>query len=357
MGEYVLDFHQLSKASVPIVGGKNASLGELINAGINVPPGFAVTTQGYTRFLEEAGIGEKIFALLDGIDVNDTDLLDSHSAAVRELIESAPISPELEASINASYASLSDRCGVRDLPVAVRSSATAEDLPTASFAGQQDTYLWVRTSGDVIKNIRRCWASLFTSRAIAYRIKNEFPHEKVLISVGVQKMVNSKAAGVMFTLDPLNGDPSRVVIEGNWGLGETVVAGHVNPDKFVVDKILLEISNRTVSHKHIECIFDCDRGEVVEAETPSDISDLPCLENREIIELVQLAKKIEDHYGSPQDIEWAIDKDLSFPQNAFIVQSRPETVWSQRLQKPVIGRKSGYELIMERAMKTTRINM
>jgi pyruvate,water dikinase len=339
-----------------MVGGKNASLGELINAGISVPPGFAVTTEGYNRFLEEAGIRKKMFSLLAGIDVADTDSLDSNSARVRELIESAPISSEVEENIRESYASLCERCGLEDLPVAVRSSATAEDLPTASFAGQQDTYLWIRKSGEVIKNIRRCWASLFTSRAIAYRIKNEFPHEKVLISVGIQKMVNSKAAGVMFTIDPLNGDPSRVVIEGNWGLGETVVAGHVNPDKFVVDKILLEISERRVSHKHVECIFDHAREEVVEAETPSEISDLPCLENREIMELVKLAKRIEDHYGSPQDIEWAIDKDLTFPDNTFIVQSRPETVWSQRMQRSVIGKKSAHELLMERAMRITRVH-
>ena len=355
MKEYVLDFDQLSKASLPMVGGKNASLGELVHAGISVPPGFAVTTDGYTRFLEEAGIRERMFNLLAGIDIADTDSLDKNSAGVRELIENAPISSEVHKDVRKSYASLCGRCGVKDMPVAVRSSATAEDLPTASFAGQQDTYLWIRTPDEVIKNIRKCWASLFTSRAIAYRIKNEFPHEKVLISVGVQKMVNSKVAGVMFTIDPLNGDPSRVVIEGNWGLGETVVAGHVNPDKFVADKILLEISERRVSHKHVQCIFDRDRGEVVEAETPSDRSDLPCLEHNEVLELVKLAKRIEDHYGSPQDIEWAIDWDLPFPDNIFIVQSRPETVWSQRRQQSVIGKKSGSELLMERAMRITRV--
>nr|NIS59303.1 hypothetical protein [Pseudomonadota bacterium] len=225
----------------------------------------------------------------------------------------------------------------------------------ASFAGQQDTYLWVEGSDEVINNIQSCWASLFTPRAISYRMKNKFPHEKVLISVGVQKMVNSRAAGVMFTLNPTDGDPSKVVIEGSWGLGETVVSGSVNPDKFVIDKVLTEINERTVSTKHIECIYDVDKGGLTHADVDSEKQCTCCLEDQEIKELVRMAKKIEAHYGCPQDIEWAIDRDLSFPENMFIVQSRPETVWSQRGSKPLIGKKTGFDLLMERAMKRIKI--
>lgn len=357
MREYVTDFGKLSKASLPKVGGKNANLGEMINAGIRVPPGFAITTDGYLEFLEKAGIKERIFELLAGVDPSDVASLDNISAEIRNLIENASFPSQIEAKIRESYTSLCHKCGVEDIPVAVRSSATAEDLPTASFAGQQDTYLWIKCPDKVIKNAQKCWASLFTSRAIAYRIKNDFPHEKVLISVGVQKMVNSKAAGVMFTLDPVNGDPSKVVIEGNWGLGETVVSGNVNPDKFVVDKIILEISDKKVSHKGVECIFDANKGEVVETEVPPDRCELSCLEREEVIELSKIAKRIEEHYGPPQDIEWAIDRDFPFPENVFIVQSRPETVWSQRKKESVLGKKSGYELLMERALKPVKIKL
>jgi len=239
--------------------------------------------------------------------------------------------------------------------VAVRSSATAEDLPTASFAGQQDTYLWIQGPDNVTDRVKHCWASLFTPRAISYRARNNFPHEKVLISVGVQQMVNAKAAGVMFTLNPIDGDPSKVVIEGSWGLGETVVSGSVNPDKFVVDKVVMETTDRTVSTKHIECIFDPEKAEVVNADVTEDRQCTCCLEDQEVKALAFIAKSIEKHYGCPMDIEWAIDGTLEFPDNIFIVQARPETVWGQREKKSVIGKKSGYQLLMEQAMKRIKI--
>ncbi len=352
---YILDFEQVNKASLPAVGGKNASLGELITAGIRVPPGFAITTDSYLSFLTQAGIKDKVFKLLSDVNPDDVASLDGASAEIQKLFSEALMLGDIEEAIREGYRCLCDKCGVKGIPVAVRSSATAEDLPTASFAGQQDTYLWIEGFDQVIRNVQKCWASLFTSRAISYRIKNNFPHEKVLISVGVQKMVNSRTAGVMFTLDPVNGDPSKIVIEGNWGLGETVVAGKVNPDKFVVDKIIFEISEKTVSHKHVECIFDPQKGEVVEAEVPSERCELSCLEREEVIELARVAKLVEEHYGCPQDIEWAIDKGIPFPENVFIVQSRPETVWSQRRKEPIIGKKSGYELLMEKALTPIKV--
>jgi pyruvate,water dikinase len=242
------------------------------------------------------------------------------------------------------------------LPVAVRSSATAEDLPTASFAGQQDTYLWVQGEDQVIKDVRRCWASLFTARAIDYRIKNNFPHEKVLISVGIQEMVNSRAAGVMFSINPTNGDQSKVVIEGNWGLGETVVSGSVNPDKFVVDKVVLESSEKTISTKHIKCVYDPDREEVVNIDVEEDLQNECCLKAQEITELTKVANNIESLYGRAMDIEWAIDDDLPFPENIFVVQARPETVWSRKAKDSVIGKKSGRQLLMEQAMKRIKVS-
>jgi pyruvate,water dikinase len=354
--DYILDFEELNKNSLQMVGGKNASLGEMIGVGIHVPPGFAVTTDSYLRFITDTGIKDAIFQALSGLSVDDVEALNNASAEVQNLINNVPMSGNVRVAIEEGYAQLCTKCFVETVPVAVRSSATAEDLPTASFAGQQDTYLWVEGIENVIDSVQRCWASLFTPRAISYRIKNDFPHEKVLISVGVQKMVNSRTAGVMFTINPTDGDLSKVVIEGSWGLGETVVSGSVNPDKFVVDKVLLEISDRTISTKHIQCVYDPDRGEVVNVEVEPDVQSQCCMGDYEIKELVKIGKEIEKHYGRAMDIEWAIDKDFSFPESVFIVQARPETVWSQRKKESVIGKKSGYQLLMEQAMKRIKIS-
>jgi len=356
MTEYVLGFEQITKASLPVVGGKNASLGEMLRAGIRVPPGFAVTTDSYLEFITGAGITREIQNILADVNPDDVASLDSASAEIKNLMGNVPMPSAIAEAIREGYARLCEKCQVEDLPVAVRSSATAEDLPTASFAGQQDTYLWVKGPDTVLRMVQNCWASLFTPRAISYRIKMNFPHEKVLLSVGVQKMVNAKAAGVMFTLNPINGDPSKVVIEGSWGLGEAVVSGAVTPDKFVVDKVVFEISERTISPKTVECVYDGETG-VIHREVPSDQQAISCLEDCEIIELVQIARQIEDHYGCPQDIEWAIDRDFPFPENIFIVQSRPETVWSQRPKSPVLGGKTAYEMLMEKALATVKVRL
>jgi pyruvate,water dikinase len=352
---HILNFRDLSIKSVPQVGGKNASLGEMINAGIRVPPGFAVTTEGYLHFITETGIRDDIFRILSEMEAGDISAQQAASRQIQRIIREAVMAQEIRSDIDAAYAELCRDCSVDSLPVAVRSSATAEDLPTASFAGQQDTYLWITGADQIVRRVQDCWASLFTPRAIDYRIKNNFPHEKVLISVGVQKMVNSRAAGVMFTLNPTDGDLSKIVIEGSWGLGETVVSGSVNPDKFVVDKIIMETTEKTVSTKHIECVFDPERQEVIDAEVDPDMQCSCCLEEREVKELVKMGKIIEQHYGRPMDIEWAIDRELNFPKNIFIVQARPETVWSRRKKDPVIGKKTGRQLLMEQAMKRIKL--
>jgi len=352
---YILNFKNVNKSSLLQVGGKNASLGEMINAGIRVPPGVAVTTESYLRFITDTGIKDEILSILSELKTGDITSLNSTSDKIQQLIRDADLPAEIRTVIAEGYRELCTLGGVESLPVAVRSSATAEDLPTASFAGQQDTYLWIQGVDQVVEKVQWCWASLFTARAIDYRNKNKFPHEKVLISVGIQKMVNSKAAGVMFTINPTDGDSSKVVIEGSWGLGETVVSGSVNPDKFVVDKIVMETTDKTISTKHIECVYDPEKGETVNSDVDEKMQCICCLEDKEIKGLVKMAKKIETHYGCPMDIEWAIDKDLTFPDNLFIVQARPETVWSQRKAKPLIGNKSGYQLLMEQAMKRIKI--
>ncbi|NWG03759.1 MAG: phenylphosphate synthase subunit beta [Syntrophaceae bacterium] len=352
---YTLWFDKAGKESLGLVGGKNASLGELIRADIPVPSGFSVTTEAYGEFFCGSAMRVRIEEILSKIDPQDMVSLEEASKMIRDLMAEASLPKKIEEDIRANYQALTQVFDVPDVPVAIRSSATAEDMPGASFAGQQDTYLWVRGSEEVLKRIKLCMSSLFTPRAIAYRIKMGFPHDKVLISIGVQKMVDARAAGVMFTLNPINGDPSKVVIEGNWGLGESVVSGLVNPDRFVVDKVTLDIE-RNVSIKECECIYDPIRLGVVHQDIPPERREIQCIEDQEITELARYAKRVEEYYGCPQDIEWVIDKQKPFPFNIFMVQCRPETVWSQKRKEPVLGKKSAYELLMEKALSRVKIN-
>lgn len=351
---YVLGFEEIDKSFLPVVGGKNASLGEMLKAEIRVPPGFAISTDSYQEMVTSGGIGAEIGNILAHANPDDIPSLDNASAAIQTLILDTPMPGSVAKVIEESYSKLCNDCDLEDLPVAVRSSATAEDLPDASFAGQQDTYLWVRGLGSVVLMTQKCWASLFTARAIGYRARMNFPYEKTLISVGVQKMVNSRTSGVMFTLNPTNGDRSKVVVEGSWGFGEAIVSGAVTPDKFVVDKVVREVNERTISEKRIECIYQPGNG-VIHYDVDPTRQNVPCMNDAELMELITIARRIEDHYGCPMDIEWAIDQDLAFPENVFIVQSRPETVWSQRSEGPRLGKKNGYELLMEKALNPTKV--
>ncbi|MEM4703754.1 MAG: phosphoenolpyruvate synthase [Candidatus Bathyarchaeia archaeon] len=324
-------FENLRKTDIPSVGGKNANLGEMINAGIPVPPGFAITAYSYKRFIEETGIASKIYEIIKETVTNPSDpkLYEIASKKIRELIEATPMPKEIENAIRSAYEELGRKLGMTDVFVAVRSSATAEDLADASFAGQQETYLNVRGINEVLEKTVKCWSSLFTPRAIFYRTEKGFAHERVFISVGVQKMVNSKAAGVMFTINPVTGDANQIVIEGNYGLGESVVSGSVTPDDFVVDKKTLNIVERRIAKKLVQYVRDPTTGKTVHVEVPPEKQEQPCISDEEILKLAELAKRIEQHYGKAQDIEWAIDADLPFPSSLFITQSRPETVWSQ----------------------------
>jgi pyruvate,water dikinase len=351
---YTVWFDNARKEAHDLIGGKNASLGELIKADIPVPPGFAVTTEAFNEFLNGGGMRGKIEEILSRIDSRDVIFLEEGSKAIRDLVTRAALPKKIEEEICSNYQALAQFMGVENLPVAVRSSAPAEDMPGASFAGQQDTFLRICGSKEVLEKIKLCMASLFGPRAIAYRTKMGFPHEKVSISIGVQKMVDAKAAGVMFTLNPINGDPSKVVIEGNWGLGESVVSGICNPDKFTVDKVTREIETR-ISVKECECIYDPASLGVRQVDIPPDRRGLSCLEEKEVIELARYAKRVEEFYGCPQDIEWVIDKQKPFPFNIFMVQCRPETVWSQKEKEPVLGKKSACELLMEKTLSTVKI--
>jgi pyruvate,water dikinase len=328
----VLWFETLRNNDVPIVGGKNASLGEMINAGMPVPPGFAVTAYAYEKFIKQTGIAKKIYQIISETvtDPNDPKQYDKASKKIRELIEKTPMPPKIAKSIKDTYKELNKRSNVKATFVAVRSSATAEDLPDASFAGQQETYLNVKGPDELLEKVVKCWSSLFTPRAIFYRNEKGFAHEKVFISVGVQKMVNSRAAGVMFTINPVTGETDEIVIEGNYGLGETVVSGAVNPDDFVVDKDTLKIEERRIARKTVMYIRDPNTGKTVHLDVPKEKQKETCVSDEEIIHLAKLANLIEAHYKKAMDIEWAIDKDLSFPTNIFVVQARPETVWSSK---------------------------
>ena len=328
----VLWFEELGKEDVPLVGGKCANLGEMINAGIPVPPGFAVSAYAYKRFIEETGIAQRIYDILDETitDPKDPKQYEEASKKIRALIESTPIPEYLQKEIVEAYRKLSEKTGSKEVFVAVRSSATAEDLPGASFAGQQETFLNVKGENQLLESVRKCWSSLFTPRAIFYRTQKGFRHEKVLISVAVQKMVNSRSSGVMFTLHPVTGDRSKIVIESVWGLGEAIVSGAVTPDHFEVDKNSMKIVAKNIVKKTVEYVRDPKTGKTIHAEVPPERQEAPSLTDEEVVELAKIAKRIEQHYGVPQDIEFAVDRDLPFPQNLFIVQSRPETVWSMK---------------------------
>jgi len=324
----ILWFEEVRKDDVPLVGGKVANLGEMISFGLPVPPGFAVTAYAYQRFITETGIAHEIYRVIkEVVKEKKPEEYQEASRRIRKLIESTPIPSEIEHAIKAAYRRLADKLGMRDPLVAARSSATAEDLPDASFAGQQETFLGVRGEDDLVDNVKKCWSSLFTPRAISYREDKGFRHEDVLISVAVQKMVNSRSAGVMFTINPVTGREDELVIESSWGLGESVVGGKVTPDTFIVDKKTLTIKEAIVGDKKIEVVL-LPNGGTEEREVEPERRNVLSLSEEEVKKLAEFGLMIEEHYGRPMDIEWAIDKDLEWPENVLILQARPETVFS-----------------------------
>ncbi len=331
--DFIKWFEEIDKSMLEIVGGKGANLGEMVRIGIPVPPGFVVTAQAYRYFLEVTGLKDKIKKILEDIVKSRTpDEYERASKEIRELIEKAEIPKDLEEAIKKAYRELCAKVGIDDVAVAVRSSATAEDIPEASFAGQQETYLNVKGEDNVVYYVKKVWASLYTARAIFYRDNMKIPHEKAAMSVVIQKLVNSRSSGVMFTIDPVTGDRDKIVIEAAWGLGEAIVKGIVTPDKWVVDKKTLRIVDRYISRKDIAIVRN-EKGLTDEVKLPEDKAVTPSLTDEEVLELAKYGLRLEEHYKNPLDIEWAIDADLPYPKNVFIVQSRFETVWSRRSEK------------------------
>ena len=329
--QYTLTFKEANKEDYIKLGGKGASLASMSAADFPVPSGFCITTDAYKTHLDDSGLWEHILEKAAWINFNDNFHLDKISAEIRDLIIQTPMPEAITKSIKTAYQQLCQLAfSDNDLPVAVRSSANAEDLPDASFAGQQDTYLWVVGEEAVLDHVRKCWASLFTSRAINYRHDHNIHENEVLMCVVVQKMVNARVAGVTMTLNPTNGDRSKIALDASWGLGEAVVSGEVTPDHFMVDKVILEIIKSDIHNKHLEHIPDKATRRVITREITDERALQPCLTPEEVKAICKMAKIIEKHYGCPQDIEWAIDADLPDGENITLLQSRPETVWSQK---------------------------
>lgn len=315
--EDVLWFEQLDRTCLKEAGGKGANLGEMAKHGFPVPPGFVTTSGAYYKHLDYNNLRDRMSQVLDSLDVDDTAALDRAAKQIQAMVVDGEIPPEVEKAVRKNYRKLCEMRG-ETVYVAVRSSATAEDLPTASFAGQQSTFLNMHGEDEVIKAVKECWASLFTARAIFYRVQNKFEHMKVGLAAVVQEMVQSEKAGVMFTVDPISEDADVIMIEAAFGLGEVVVSGSVTPDIYRVNKKTMKILTKDVAKQTWMLVKHGEKN--VKAEIKEDAQGRQKLTDEQIIGFAKLGKKIEEHYKFPQDIEWAVQKD-----ELFIVQSRPIT--------------------------------
>ena len=324
--KYIRWFSEVNRNDIPLVGGKGANLGELTQNGVAVPPGFCVIAGAYRDFIRISGLNASIENIIRNIDFENTDDLSDKCGEIRKLIMEAPFPKEIEKEVKEAYVQLAQKTGLENVQVAVRSSATAEDLPDASFAGQQDTYLHIRGAEEVLKHVQRCWASLWTARATYYREKQDFNHFEVALSAVVQKMVRSEKSGVLFTANPVSNDLNQIMINASWGLGEAVVSGVVTPDEFILEKDHLDVVEKTISEKNTMIVEkDGDIGTVkvaVKDFLGPDKVKMQCLTDMEIITLGKAGKTIESLYNAPQDIEWALDQDTK---ELYILQARPIT--------------------------------
>lgn len=320
------------------LGGKFSSLATSVADQLPVPPGFGVTTSAYREFMSATGLQNDAQRLRSDVEQGRLQLeqLESAAADLRHAILTAPMPAQLQDEILANYALLEKRTQANRVPVAVRSSGESEDLEGASFAGQYETFLWVQGGDAVLEHIRTCWSGMFSPTVLSY--KSGGKHAGVgdtAMCVGVQQMVPARAAGVMFTLDPLNGDRSKIVMEAVWGLGEGVVKGDITPSHFCVDKVTLEVLSRRVETQAQEYRYDEQAGAVDLADIEADRQCRCCLLDEEPVQLAELAKKIEQRRGAPQDIEWAIEVDGTIR----VLQVRPETIWSHRPTRSVVTEK------------------
>ncbi len=339
-----------------IVGKKCANLGELTKAGFRVPPGFALGVDAYSRFMKETEVTDLLLKFLstfsaDPNDVVDTMKFEEASQKMRGIVESVKMPSDMEQTIKEYYAEMCSIAGRENIFVATRSAGPA------SHPGQYETYLNVSGADDVVFNVIRVWSSTFNARSIIARTRLDLPVHYDPIGVAVLTMVDAKAAGVLFTVNPVNGDESKMAIEGSFGYGEAVVSGNVTPDRYLVDKITFDIDEKVISDKGSEFAYNPETKEMEYKELPPAERKRQCLEDREVLELTRLAKLVEKHFGCPQDIEWSISRSLPFPENIFLVQARPESVWGKKKKESVLGKKSGMELLIERATTPIKVKI
>jgi pyruvate,water dikinase len=333
MAEHTRSLAELRRADEPAFGAKSASLGELLCAGIQVPPGFALSTNAFAMFLAEKGLQHEVADRLVEVSRQDVRAVRAASEAIAQAMRAAPLPTEVREEAARRYAELADAAGEVDPPVAVRSSATGEDSAEATFAGQQETYLWVRGIEALCEAVRECWISLYSPPALTYRARLEDAPAPAM-GVAIQRMVDAEVSGVMFTCNPVSGDPSMVAINASWGLGLAVVGGEVAPDDYLVSKVTREVVREQIQPKHIEYVPDPHGRGTLRWEVPPDRREARCLDEPSLAALVDLARRVERYFGSHQDIEWAIARGTQPPEGVFVVQSRPVTGLRKPAKQP-----------------------
>ncbi len=326
--EYTRTLARLSRSDEPRFGGKSANLGELLTAEIPVPPGFALSTAAFETFVHDADLGETISSAISGLAAGDLDAIGRASREIGEAMRIAPVPHTVRDEVAKRYAEL----GPDSPPVAVRSSAVGEDSQDATFAGQQETYLWVRGAERVCDAVRDCWVSLFSPPAISYRLRLGDRAQTPAMGVTVRSMVDAEVSGVMFTCNPVSGDPSMVAINASWGLGLAVVGGEVTPDDFLVSKVTREVVREHVHDKDVQYVPDAGGDGAIRVAIPDHKREQRCLDQAALERLVDVARRIERYFGCHQDIEWAIARDSEG--ELFVVQTRPVTGVAKKAEKP-----------------------
>lgn len=323
-------FEDVGRLDTDLVGGKGASLGELVRLGLPIPAGFVVTTNAFRLGAAQFDPAGAIAAQVAGLSPDDHAAVEAVAAVIRRRIDETPLPVALRDEVVTRYGALIGERTERGAAVAVRSSATGEDSLGASYAGLQDTFLWVRGAETVLAKVRACWASLYSVESVCYRRQLALPEDAVAMAVVVQLMVDARSSGVMFTRSPSSGDRSLVAVESAWGLGSAVVSGEVTPDSFLVSKVSGETVRRQLSVKQRRHVPNPERDGVVDEEVPPELQGEPSLSDEELGRLLELARAVEDHYGTAQDVEWAIAEGVSPQQDLYLLQSRPETAWSKK---------------------------
>lgn len=346
---FTLWYNDMDGKDYPLTGKKNANLGEMLKAGIPISPGFAITIYANDQFLILTGIKDKIEKQIDTLGQVTYETARQGSAIAMELIEKATVPAVIEDDILSNYHKLCERSFIGSCPVAVRSSGAV------SMPGQMETYLNICGEKDLIDYIKKCWASAYNVEAIMYRMNKGMPF-LFNIGIGIPKMVNSRVSGIIFTINPINGDLSKISIDASYGLGEAVVSGLVTPDTYLVDKVTFDLTATIIGSKETQCVYREQSSDIEQRDVPEEMRKVQCLSMAEIRELARVGKVIENYYGKAYDIEFGIDADLRFPENIIILQVRPESVWSKKAaqQKTVVS-KNPMELMLSQLMAGKRL--